>query len=410
MNILFLTNKMPYPPTDGGTISTLNMIKVYSKEGNNVTVLAMNTHKHNFKVEDMPEELTKNIKWHTCYVDTRIKPPEMFLNLLFSNMPYNAKRFISNTYRNKLKQILSQEKFDIVQLEGLYLYPYISTIRKSSDALIAFHAHNVEQEIWKRTVRNQNPGLKRMYNRVLSARMQRLENRSLHKFDILVPVTERDSHILDFLGNKNATYVAPTGVILSNFDIPENLPSPKHNTLFFIGALDWFPNQEGIIWFLDKVWHLVLKEYPDIELHIAGRNAPEKFEHKLNRKNVVFHGQVEDAKEFCLKYNIMISPLLTGSGMRVKLIETMALRKPIVSTYVSAEGIKVVNKIHMTLAHDEHEFANGIIELLREPEKCKMYAENARLHVEKHFDSVKIMQGLLKFYKQMLEKRKNNEH
>ena len=233
MNILFLTNKMPYPPTDGVLISTLNMIKVYSKEGNNVTVLAMNTHKHNFKVEDMPEELTKNIKWHTCYVDTRIKPPEMLLNLLFSNIPYNAKRFISNTYRNKLKQILSQEKFDIVQLEGLYLYPYISTIRKSSDALIAFHAHNVEQEIWKRTVRNQNPGLKRMYNRVLSVRMQRLENKSLHKFDILVPVTERDSHILDFLGNKNATYVVRQ-VLYCRILIFLKIYPPKHNTLFLL--------------------------------------------------------------------------------------------------------------------------------------------------------------------------------
>ena len=62
-------------------------------------------------------------------------------------------------------------------------------------------------------------------------------------------MTERDSHILDFLGNENVTYVAPTGVILSNFEIPENLPAPKHNTLFFIGALDWFPNQEGMLWF-----------------------------------------------------------------------------------------------------------------------------------------------------------------
>lgn len=405
MKILFLTNKMPYPPTDGGTISTLTMIKEYSRRGHNVTVLAMNTHKHSFDVNNMPEELTKSIKWHTSHVDIRIKPADMLINLLFSNMPYNAKRFISNTYRNKLKLILQNEEFDIVQLEGLYLYPYMTTIRKSSDALIAFHAHNVEQEIWKRTVRNQTPGLRKAYNRLLSYRMQRLENKSLQKFDLMVPVTERDSHILDFLGNKSATYVATTGVILDNYDIAPEQPAPNQNTLYFIGALDWQPNQEGLIWYLDKVWPKVLNENPDVELHIAGRNAPPRLVHKLNRRNVEFHGQVADAKEFSLRYNIMISPLLTGSGMRVKLIEAMALKKPIVSTYISAEGIFVVNQKQMWLAHNEQEFAQGVLELLKNPEKCAYFAKNAREHVEKHFNSVNIINGLLDFYAYHIEKK-----
>ncbi len=76
----------------------------------------------------------------------------------------------------------------------------------------------------------------------------------------------------------------------------------------------------------------MLKEYPEAEFHIAGRNAPPSFKHKLNKKNIIFHGSVDDAHEFVQQYNIMVSPLLTGSGMRVKLVESMALQKPIVST------------------------------------------------------------------------------
>ncbi len=396
---------MPYPPTDGGAIATLAMIQGFSRAGNNVTVLAMNTHKHSFDAEQLPKELTKDIRWHTCYVDIGIKPPEMLYNLVFSNLPYNAKRFISNTYRNRLNTLLKENNFDIVQLEGLYLYPYISTIRKSSQALIAFRAHNVEQEIWKRTVRNQNPGIKRIYNRLLSVRMQQLEKRSLSKFDLLVPITERDGHILDFLGNQSPVYVAPLGIELSKFETAPLQLHTNHNTLYFIGSLDWQPNQEGILWFVDKIWGRILKEYPEAEFHIAGRNAPASFKHKLNRKNVFFHGQVENAREFSSKYNIMISPLLTGSGMRVKLVEAMALCKPIVSTYIGAEGIPAVNKTHMYLAHNEKDFADNVVDLLKNPEKCRLIAENSRRLAEKHFDNQTIISGLLEFYRHHLDKQ-----
>jgi glycosyltransferase involved in cell wall biosynthesis len=396
---------MPFPPTDGGAIATLAMIKGFSKAGNNVTVLAMNTHKHSYEVEKLPAELTQDIQWHTCYVDISIKPPEMLYNLLFSDVPYNAKRFISNTYRNRLNSILKENSFDIIQLEGLFLYPYISTIRKSSNALISFRAHNVEQEIWKRTVRNQNPGIKRIYNRLLSVRMQRMEKRSLSKFDLLVPITERDGHILDFLGNQSPVFVAPMGIEMTEFEASVYELHPNHNTLYFIGSLDWQPNQEGILWFIDKVWGNILKDYPEAEFHIAGRNAPTSFKHKLNRKNVVFHGQVENAAEFSKKYNIMISPLLTGSGMRVKLVEAMALRKPIVSTYIGAEGIPAVNQTHMYLAHNEKDFSENVVELLKSPEKCRLLAENSRKLVEKHFDNTQIISGLLDFYKRNTDKQ-----
>ena len=101
----------------------------------------------------------------------------------------------------------------------------------------------------------------------------------------------------------------------------------------------------------------------------------------------------------------MVSPLLTGSGMRVKLIEAMALQKPIVATHVAAEGIPVVNQTHMFLANQERDFANSIIELLKSPDKCKNLGENARNLVERKFDNNLIINGLLDFYKQNIERQ-----
>jgi glycosyltransferase involved in cell wall biosynthesis len=194
------------------------------------------------------------------------------------------------------------------------------------------------------------------------------------------------------------------GIEVDEFEPSSFALHPNHNTLYFIGSLDWQPNQEGILWFIEKVWGNVLKDYPEAEFHIAGRNAPNSFKHKLNRKNVNFHGQVEDAREFAMKYNIMVSPLLTGSGMRVKLVEAMALRKPIVSTYVGAEGIPAVNRTHMYLAHNDKDFSDNIAELLKNPEKCRLIADNSRRLVEKQFDNQQIITGLLEFYKHHLDK------
>lgn len=403
MEILILTNKMPYPPTDGGSIATLAMIKEFRDQGVGVTVLAMNTFKHNFDPENLPENLKENIEWHACYVDTRIKAPELLINLIFSQLPYNAKRFISKTYKTRLKQILLAKRFDIVQLEGLYLYPYISTIRKYSDALVAFRAHNIEQEIWKRTVRNSSPSLQRVYSRIISLRMQRMEKRSLKKFDLLVPITERDAHIFDFLGNQAPYYVAPVGINPSEFDISPTI-APKSRSLFFIGSLDWMPNREGLIWFINRVWGRVLETCPDAEFHIAGRNAPKDFIHQINRKNITFHGQVDDAKIFASNHNIMVVPLLTGSGMRVKIIEGMALGKPIVATMVAAEGIQVENHQDIILALDEREFAEGVIQLLTSPIDCSRIGQNARQKVMNQYDNRKIVSGLINFYQTNLSR------
>lgn len=397
---------MPYPPNDGGCIGVLVMIQSLKKLGHNVTILTMNTHKHFFNTDELPDNLKTDIEWHSCYVDTSINPVGAIVNLFFSRLPYNAKRFISKTFKNKLTEILKNKKFDVIQLEGLYLYPYISTIRKYSKALIAFRSHNVEHEIWKRSVQNQEPSLKRAYSRIISRRLQKVEKHSLKHFDLLIPVTDRDGKMFSQLGNQKPVYTAPTGI---DFDeVKKSNTPPPHNTICFIGALDWEPNQEGLLWFINKVWNIVLKECPDTRFHIAGRNAPPYLNHKLNKKNIIFHGCVADAHEFVSRYNIVIVPLLTGSGMRVKLIESMALQKPIVSSYIGAEGIVHENKKYMYLAKNETEFAKYIIELLKNPEKCKIIAENANKFVKEHYSSTKIAAGLIQFYEEQIEKHKQN--
>jgi len=170
MRILQLTNKPPWPDKDGGAIAMLNLTRGFYRLGHEVTILSMNTLKHHTRKEEIPPEVRKLADFRFAEVPAPVSPLSALGNLLFSRLPYNAVRFISGSYRNALTSLLKEKDFDIVQLEGLYLCPYIPLIRAHSKALIAYRAHNIEAEIWQRTAALTS-GLKKVYLQILSRRI-----------------------------------------------------------------------------------------------------------------------------------------------------------------------------------------------------------------------------------------------
>lgn len=149
MKILQLTNKPPWPANDGGAIAIMNLTKGFSRLGHSVTVLAMNTGKHFINPAEMPLGLKKIATFRFIDVPAETSYTGAFLNLFFSSEPYTAVRFVSESFHRELFEILKETSFDIIQLEGSYLCPYIPAIRKVSEAKIALRAHNIESEIWK---------------------------------------------------------------------------------------------------------------------------------------------------------------------------------------------------------------------------------------------------------------------
>jgi hypothetical protein len=198
MKILQVTNKVPYPPKDGGAIACMNLISGFALLGHEVTVLAMNTEKHHIDATEIPEPVQDWATFHLVDVPARTSGFAALINLIFSGKPYNAVRFISKAFSSELKKLLRENKFDIVQLEGLYVCPYIPLIRKYSDAKIVYRSHNIEHEIWERTSAL-SKGLKRLYFKVLAKRIKTFEKNFLNDYDLLVPITERDGQILNKL-------------------------------------------------------------------------------------------------------------------------------------------------------------------------------------------------------------------
>ncbi len=400
MKILQVTNKVPYPANDGGAIATLRMAEGFSDLRFEVTVLAMVTLKHRVTLEEIPGELKKKIRFRLVSVPTAIHPVKALRNLLFSKLPYNAERFMDENFRKELSGLLESQNFDIVQLEGLYVCPYIETIRKHSKAMIVYRAHNIEHEIWERSV-GMAGGLKKWYLKILSRRLKKFETGWLNAYDLLVPITLRDGKTLNNLGNTRPLHVAQTGIDLSH--LTPRFSSMKFPSLFHIGALDWAPNQEGILWFLRLCWGRLAEKYPDLKFYIAGRNAPAWLEKKLNLPGVVYLGEIEDAYAFMNSGAVMVVPLFAGSGMRIKIIEGMALGKAIVSTSIGTEGIGTTHGENIRIANTADAFVKEISELTENKEQVEKTGLNAIRYIHENFDNAVLAGKLAGFYKKYRE-------
>ncbi|MCK4569797.1 MAG: glycosyltransferase [Bacteroidales bacterium] len=398
MKILQIANKVPYPPKDGGSIATFAMTKGFKELGHEVTVLAMSTSKHPVKASDIPQNIRDEIRFILVDVNTRLYPLRAIKNLLFSKLPYNAERFVTKEFSEKLEQLLTDEDFDIIQLEGLYLAPYVPLIRKHSKAFLSMRAHNIEHEIWERTVK-QRSGLSKLYTGIIARRVRRMELSHLNSYDAMVPITGRDGEMLKSLGCELPLHVSPTGIKAADFSKYD--ATPEFPSIFHIGALDWSPNQEGIEWFLKNCWSKLHNKYPNLKFYIAGRNAPD-FIRNISEPKVVFLGEVDNAYAFMESKAVMIVPLLSGSGMRIKIIEGMALGKSIVSTSIGAEGIAVSHDQDIVIADDPQKFTAGIESLLDNFDKFEVIGRNAMKFVEENYDNLAISKALAAFYKELI--------
>ncbi len=393
LNILILSNKSPWPAHEGGPIAMNNIIEGLIDAGHRVKVLALNTNKYAVQPVDIPEDYRLKTGIELVYVDLSIKVLDAFFNL-FTTKSYHVERFKSKAFEEKLISVLKNNKFNIVQIELLFMSPYIETIRQYSKAKIILRAHNIEHLIWERLEKSETNLLKKIYLKHLARTLKLYELNILQSYDGIVPITKKDAVIFE---EHTIVPVFPVsfGINTNKLKISAN-NNPEH-ALFHIGAMNWLPNEEGIKWFLDKVWPEVHRNMPDLKLYLAGRNMP-KWLLNYKIKNVFVLGEVDDAKEFIESKTISIAPLLSGSGIRIKIIESMALAKAVVATSIGAEGINYTNGHDILIADTPEEFVNAIKLLYAKPDKSKEIGTNAKFLVNQHHDSKKIIDQLVQFY------------
>lgn len=400
MKILQLCHKPPFPLLDGGCIAMNNIAAGLIKQGHEVKVIAISTPKHPVKDLDDFKSYREQTNFESVFVDTTITFNGLIKSFI-KNESYHINRFDNKQVNSKLIDILTHNSFDIVQIETIFMAPYIKTIRMYSKAKIVVRLHNIEHQIWQRLVQNETHFLKRITLKWLTNKLKNYEMSIFQNIDGFMAISSVDYHYFNQKNPYTKGSIVPFGIEIEDYQVDDNYLPSDIPELFHVGSMNWLPNIEGIEWFIKEVWPMILEQYPSITFTIAGRNIPTQFYTK-NSKNLKVIGEVENAKQFMLSKDIMIVPLLSGSGIRIKIIEGMALGKTIITTTIGAEGLDINDGVNILIANTPQEFLEKISLCVNSPEICKIIGENARNYVALHHHNNSISNEIISFYNSLL--------
>lgn len=401
MKILQLCYKPPFPSVDGGTLAMNSLTQGLLAQGCEVKILSVASEKHPVKWDRLTEEYKSATSFEAVDVDLRVKALPAAVALLCGES-YNVKRFDSRAFRRRLTELLKAEKYDVIHVESIFLAPYLDTIRQYSQAPVVLRAHNVEHRIWQQMAKGCDKALKRWYLKKLALALRAYELEKINAFDGVACITEDDMETFRQLGCRKPLISIPFGMAL-----PEtSATKTRHDMLFYIGSMDWRPNLEGVTWFLDKVWPLIHKEMPELRMVLAGRNTPEDLVWQYwNREDVEIRGEVENASTFISEGLINVVPLLSGSGIRVKIIEAMSHGKAVVSTTIGAQGIHYEEGKHLLIANTPEEFVDKVRQLASNPDYAVEVGNNARALIGAEYDAKNLAKRLIDFYTTLQERK-----
>jgi polysaccharide biosynthesis protein PslH len=394
MKVLQLCHKPLFGSPDGGKIAMTAMAKGLLTQKLDVFQWMLASQKHPIPAE-IPADYP--FKWTSSYINTELSAFQA-LKTLLKGRSYNISRFEDENYYTPLFDFLKNNTFDIIQAEGIFALSRVAEIRKYSAARIVLRAHNIEFLIWERMADQERNPLKKVYLRILASQLKQEEEAIWKSVDAIIAISQQDA---DYIKSRGISTPITVIGIATDLSLEETSTVGEIKNLFHLGAMDWRPNREGVEWFIKNIWPEIFSQFPELRFVLAGKHMPEQF------KNLADSGvdvaEVDDAYAFYKSMGIMIVPLLSGSGIRVKIIEGMALGKLIISTTLGAEGINARPGNDFFIADDAESFCVIIRQLLSKPNYIKEVSENARTFAHENYRTEVLGARTLDFYREVIK-------
>lgn len=393
MKVLLLCNKVPYPANDGSSIAMRSMVEGLLKNEAEVKVMALNTLKHFRSSESIEAQRPDRLDLTAFKANTNINLKNLIANL-FTGEPFHVSRFYQEHFAASLMRMLKNETFDIVQLDGLSMAVYLPLIRDNSDAKVILRAHNIEYRIWDRHQRFEKNPLRKLYLNLQVERLKEFEHKIFEEVDGILFITADDQTVYQQEIGENSHTAIPCGLNIEEYPLKKN---EGETDLTYLASFDWLPNQQGVEWFVEIVWPLIKEKRPQTTFSLGGRFMPKSFK-EFEKHGIKLIPEVENHREFIQGGKLAIVPLLAGSGMRIKIIENMALSMPMVSTSVGAEGIYYDDGEELIVADTAEDFAREILDLLSDSVARKRLGKKARARAEQSYLNQTLGKRTLDFY------------
>lgn len=314
------------------------------------------------------------IPWQETHKGSFAFAKELFFNH-FSALPYSVQKYRLPELRHAAEELSKRHNFDLVFCD--FLPPAAAMLGFSAKCRVVFE-HNVEFMLRKRMWAAERHPLKK---RVFASEWQKtwaIEKRICRSFDHVLTVSDEDSKVFREEFEIDHVSSVPTGVDTEFFS-PQDIRQSRIGELVFVGSMDWYPNEDGMIWFLREVFPLIRAKFASARLTIVGKKPTARFRQFVPADgSVELTGRVEDVRPYTARAQVVLVPLRVGGGTRIKIPEAMAMGRPIVSTTLGAEGLSLMPGREILLEDDPQRFAAAVVDLIANPAKCLAIAQAAR--------------------------------
>ncbi len=393
--VLVISNKPPYPAIDGGCYAMGKFEQLLRMSFESVYYFALSTPKHPFIEDANPEYWKRDINFFTEFIDTKIQNKHVLK--YFAGSSIRAARFYCTDIEKKILSIIKEHKIEIVFFESIYSAVYLKPVKQIPSIKTFIRSHNIEHQIWEKYFETMPRGLKRLAFRSETSRLESYEEKCYETVEGNIFISENDLKFYKESSRKeNGTYIPVQMEVKASI---QNLQQDGLK-LFHIGAMDWLPNVEGIEHFIIHTFPSILSKYPKTELHLAGKAMPKDF-YKYQSDHIFIHGEVENAQTFIDKFDVLIVPIESGSGIRIKVLEAMASGKPVISTQQGINGIMAQNKKEYLLVHDTNSWLNAV-EYLNDNRNYTHIASEAIKLIENNYSENALLKKLVPFIQKQI--------
>lgn len=399
LRILFLTNRSPFPIIDGQTRRTYNILKGLA-EKHDVYLLSL---------YQTSEEIDPG---HVRHLESFCKSVEMVpaplksvsvpmllrvFRSLFSLEPYTVWRHYSSLYSERIKSTIRAVEIDLVHCDILSL---AYTVDALGGLPCTLTDHDVCYQRAFGMARQRKNLLEKIFLFLEASKLKRLETRIFKRVDMGIAVSEQDRIELARLCPEGIFNVVENGVDTALFKPGSG--AVEERTLVWIGGFGYYPNKEGICYFLDKIYPKIKERVPEIKFNIVGGGVTERLRYYAAADaSIKVLGFVDDPLPYIQNATVFVAPLLSGGGTKLKVLEAMSAGKAIVSTPVGAEGIEGFDKEHFLVADTPDDFSDRVVDLLKDKALREYLGKNARTLAQMKYDWDHIWVKLDKLYQDL---------
>jgi len=378
MKVLQLSQQFPFPETDGGRIGIANIYRGLAKAGAELTIFCYN------KQEISNSDSLEANKYGKLVVMKHSIENTLFriFKSVYDYKPIYIRKHFNDKIKYELDKLIDEVDFDIIHTDHTAMAEAALYIKNKTGKPASLRLHNIEWKIWKRYADELIFSPRKMYIEHQAKLLKHFEENILKEFEVLIPITQVDYDYLKTLHLNNKIVVASAGVDTDKWRAEKIIRNP--NEIIIATTYGWVHNVDGIIWFIEKVLPLIKKQNPDAFLTLLGKEMPERLK-RYNFEDVKAIGFVDSVLPYLNKASVYITPLFVGAGIRVKILEAMAMELPVVATSIASEGIEASEEDGLLLADNEYDFSYQVIKLMKDKQLRNVLGKNARNLIESKY-------------------------